>query len=688
MKIFLIIFFSIIIFPIVLSSQEAFAVPTVVDSNYMVETVASGLSLPTTMDFLGPDDILVLQKNDGKVMRVLNGVVQATPVLDVPVANDGERGLLGIAIKQSPPSTFVYLYYTEAASDGGAAIANRVYRYTWNDTTEQLESPVLLLELPSTHRNHNGGVLARDLNGEIFAIIGDQNRDGILQNSPPPTTADDTSVVIPVLDPAHTYRAIGVRNSFGLGIDPITGFLWNTENGPSTYDEINLVPSNFNSGWKTIMGPSNQNPPVTPPGPLTIDQNGVDTDYTYGEPQFSWFDTNAPTAIAFIDSAPFFSYRDFAFVGDNNPGQIYAFPLNANRDGFDFSSYPALQDLVADDNSERDLLVFASGFDAITDIKAGPDGVLYVVSITQGSIYKIVPPDFLEIIGNPTTTGFTFYEIIVSDQITKGPNAGPGDVLSQDETTVNGKILPTGIDDYSVTGTFTLTASQNVVTRVNGVVVQNGSPIYLEVIGNPTTSGITTYEIIGSDQITKGPNAGPGDVLSQDETAVIGIILPTGIDDYSLTGTIGSLTSTQPVDTKANGVEVPNGSTNFPVHFCTGTAECIPGHVTQHIDGDTLKVDGESIRFALVNAPESGEAGGQEASDFIANACPVGSFAIVDEDDGQTEGSFGRTIAVVYCQGMNLNETILDAELAVIATAFCSQSEFGTSPWAQNHGCP
>jgi len=381
---------SILFLLVIGGSEEAFAVPTVVDSNYSVEMVASDFSLPTTMDFLGNNDILILQKNDGKVMRVLNGVVQASPVLDVPVANSGERGLLGIVIKQSPPSTFVYLYFTEAASDGDTAIANRVYRYTWNDTTEELDSPVLLLELPSTHQIHNGGVLASDWNGEVYTIIGDLNRDGILQNSPPPTTADDTSVILPVIDPAHTYRAIGVRNSFGLAVDPISGFVWNTENGPATYDEINLVPPNFNSGWKTIMGPSSRDPD-DPPGIVTINQNGVDTDYSYGEPQFSWLDTNAPTAIAFIDSAPFFSYRDFAFVGDNNAGQIYAFPLNANRDGFDFSSYPALQDLVADDNSERDLLTFASGFGAITDIKAGPEGVLYVVSITQGSIYKIVP---------------------------------------------------------------------------------------------------------------------------------------------------------------------------------------------------------------------------------------------------------------------------------------------------------
>jgi len=172
-------------FSVLLSSQNVFGDPSIVDSNFIVETVVDDLSTPTTMAFLGPDDILVLQKNDGKVMRVLSGELQATPVLDVPVANRFEEGLLGIAIVQSPPSTFVYLYFTEASNDGDTAIANRVYRYTWNSVSEQLESPVLVLELPMNldKGHHNGGVLVTDLDNEIFAVIGDVDRNGILQNN-------------------------------------------------------------------------------------------------------------------------------------------------------------------------------------------------------------------------------------------------------------------------------------------------------------------------------------------------------------------------------------------------------------------------------------------------------------------------------------------------------------------------
>jgi micrococcal nuclease len=124
-----------------------------------------------------------------------------------------------------------------------------------------------------------------------------------------------------------------------------------------------------------------------------------------------------------------------------------------------------------------------------------------------------------------------------------------------------------------------------------------------------------------------------------------------------------------------------------PTSNCSGSAGCIPGYVTQNIDGDTLKVYGKSIRLALVDAPESNEPGYTEANNFIANTCPVDSFAIVDEDDMQTGGTFGRIIGVVHCNGVNLNEAILDAGLADLAVSFCSSSEFEFSTWAQNHGC-
>src|SRR5262245_33049391 len=135
------------------------------DPSLTFDTVVTGLDTPTTMAFLGPGDILVLQKNNGQVRRVLNGMLQPTPVLDVPVANSSERGLLGIAINtENPPK--VFLYYTESTTDGGSPLGNRIYRYTWNPGNPpspdagRLVSPLLLRNLPGTPGpNHDGGVL-------------------------------------------------------------------------------------------------------------------------------------------------------------------------------------------------------------------------------------------------------------------------------------------------------------------------------------------------------------------------------------------------------------------------------------------------------------------------------------------------------------------------------------------------
>src|ERR687883_767054 len=90
------------------------------DSNLKAEVVAKGLQFPTTMAFLGPNDILVNEKLNGTVQRIIDGKIQSQPVLDVSVANKNERGMLGIAVAKpsnnnnnSSPTTYVFVSYTE-----------------------------------------------------------------------------------------------------------------------------------------------------------------------------------------------------------------------------------------------------------------------------------------------------------------------------------------------------------------------------------------------------------------------------------------------------------------------------------------------------------------------------------------------------------------------------------------------
>jgi len=125
-------------------------------------------------------------------------------------------------------------------------------------------------------------------------------------------------------------------------------------------------------------------------------------------------------------------------------------------------------------------------------------------------------------------------------------------------------------------------------------------------------------------------------------------------------------------------------------HSCGGNAACITGTITNIVDGDTLDIGETRIRLALVDTPERGELGYHAAKEFTEQSCPVGSEAIIDEDDGQTEGSFGRTIGKVYCGNgaIVLNEELLRANMGEILAQFCNTSEFGDEPWAREYGCP
>jgi micrococcal nuclease len=125
------------------------------------------------------------------------------------------------------------------------------------------------------------------------------------------------------------------------------------------------------------------------------------------------------------------------------------------------------------------------------------------------------------------------------------------------------------------------------------------------------------------------------------------------------------------------------------IAICSGSAACYNGIVTDVIDGDTIRTnDDVTIRFALVDTPERGEDGYLEATEFTSRICSVGSEVLVDEDDGQTEGSYGRMIAKVYCaDGKLVNEELLKGGHATLYRDFCDVSEFASEDWAQEYGC-
>jgi glucose/arabinose dehydrogenase len=138
--------------------------PRTKDFHLQVDLVYDGLKFPSSMAFLGPNDILVLEKNEGLVERIVNGKLLPQPLLRVPVANLDERGLLGIAISKNQNShTYVFLYYTKSGGGitgddwtGRPACCNVLYRYDL--INNKLANPKLLLSLPADPGPlYNGG---------------------------------------------------------------------------------------------------------------------------------------------------------------------------------------------------------------------------------------------------------------------------------------------------------------------------------------------------------------------------------------------------------------------------------------------------------------------------------------------------------------------------------------------------
>lgn len=381
--------------------------PQLMDKSLKVEGLSTDLALPTSMAFIDDKAVIALEKNSGSVYLVSLSDGAKKQLLHLNVAKGAEQGLLGVAIADpsrieglGSDKTYVFLYLTESDASG-KALGNRVYRYEWDAANQALINPKLILKLPADPGpNHQGGKLVVSKDGHLYAVTGNLNRVGGLLQNEKGGTIDDMSVILRVdfdgnavqdnpfvhynkaqLDRIYAY---GIRNSFGIAIDPISGTLWDTENGEDTNDEINVVSPGFNSGWSKVMGP------IGPSGASEADLFRLEGSH-YQDPVFTWKSTIGVTDIAFLDSDKLGEqYRNNIFVGDINGGALYYFKVNESRTGLDLSDHPELSDGVADTYDEGFLArigVFPGG---ITDLETGPDGLLYVLTF-GGEIYRIAP---------------------------------------------------------------------------------------------------------------------------------------------------------------------------------------------------------------------------------------------------------------------------------------------------------
>ncbi|HEV2904510.1 MAG TPA: PQQ-dependent sugar dehydrogenase, partial [Pyrinomonadaceae bacterium] len=440
--------------------------PILLDQNLTVSTVVTGLDQPTTMAFIGANEFFVLERATGRVRRVVNGQLHATAVLDLPVNNNSERGLLGIALHPNFPTTpYVYLFWTESPTGVDSSdiaevflLGNRVDRYVWNGATLTHDRNLIKLRAfqedegatPDTiirRGNHNGGIIRFGPDGKLYIMMGDNGRRGFLQNvlvglgpagnddgwgGPEPDDAHVTGAIFRLNDDGTTppdnpfyaattgltgtaaenikkVYAYGIRNSFGMAFDPISGNLWTEENGDDAFDEINRVSPGFNGGWIQFIGPSSR----------IAEYKSIETTYgngqmqqfrwppsmiantaaeamsrlyslpgsQYVEPQFSWKYALAPSPIGFVNGNGLGTeYSGNLFVGASRTtlfgGFLFRFKLSTDRASLAFDD-SRLQDKVADnldkfDVTESESILIGKNFGIATEIQTGPDGNLYV----------------------------------------------------------------------------------------------------------------------------------------------------------------------------------------------------------------------------------------------------------------------------------------------------------------------
>lgn len=308
------------------------------------EPVATGLDFPTNLAFASDGRLFFTEKDTGRVRVIQDGRVVPGPFVELPVEGGAERGLLGIALHPAfPHEPWVYLYLSYLSHPSDAADGrNRLVRVR-AEGNRGVETEVLLDLLPAVTGYHNGGDLAFGPDGKLYLVTGEAHDPQraqdpgdlggkVLRLNPDGTIPPDNP-----FGPESPVFSMGHRNSFGLCFDPGTGDLWETENGPDAWDELNRIEAGANYGWPDHLGPGG--------GP------------SYVDPVLAFEEVIVPTGCAFLGGRLYFG----DFRGD----------LHEVR--------PAVGD-------ERVVARLGTG---ITDVAAGPDGALYVA--TASSILRVEP---------------------------------------------------------------------------------------------------------------------------------------------------------------------------------------------------------------------------------------------------------------------------------------------------------
>lgn len=306
------------------------------------ETFAEGLDFPTNMAFAPDGRLFFTEKNTGRIRIIEDGRLLPRPFAQVPVVNQAEAGLLGIALDPDFDSEpWVYLYYS--SSDTGR---NELVRIRADGNVGTSTEPIIqAVEITSYH---NGGDIVFGTDGMLYAVVGeahdptraqDQGDIGgkVLRLEPDGSVPADNP-----FGPGNPVFTLGHRNSFGLCVDPESGAIWETENGPAEHDEVNILFPGQNYGWPEVSGPG---------------QGG-----RFVDPAIDFPEIIVPTGCAFYPHPHLGAASEGALFFGDYQGTLHRAVLGHQR-----TSVPRHHG-------------YLRGLGGITDLAVGPDQRLYVAT--------------------------------------------------------------------------------------------------------------------------------------------------------------------------------------------------------------------------------------------------------------------------------------------------------------------
>jgi hypothetical protein len=362
-----------------------------------VESVGEAFDAPVdlTNDPARPGYVFVVEKG-GRAYRWNPATDERTPYVDLSdrVITRSESGLLGMAFHPDPDSSYLYVYYTQASANPGAASESVVSRFTDRNGTPDPDSERVLLRIEQPALNHNGGDLAFGPDGYLYISVGDgggahdefdhgQNPnsllgsllridvDGTAENANYRIPADNPFVGAP--DTLPEIWALGLRNPWRISFDRATGDLWMGDVGQNKYEEINWQPAGspggVNYGWNCREGRHSfrraidrrcNNPTMEFTDPVI--------EYAHGEELLPGFTGQSVTG-GYRYRGPDEGLRGYYIFADYVRPKLFLF--NPDRTGADSL-------MVIDD----------AGMNNVSTFGEAADGSLYAASL-NGQVYRI-----------------------------------------------------------------------------------------------------------------------------------------------------------------------------------------------------------------------------------------------------------------------------------------------------------